>query len=174
MFTNSLKAKGKDAPAKLVDSDDPANSRFGFFYFHGKIYALQNEDQKKFVEEHKDGTEVSVKEIAKYLGILEEEPPYTIEDIYRVLGELDANAGVYEIITALDSVAGACDVEGGSGVTHYWYTTPEGYGLTVLFNSVTLGYESQFRRIFIRGLGFKREGWTDEEVEQYRKSRGIK
>ena len=174
LFTNGLKAKGKNVPMKPVESDDPANYPFGAFLFGGKIYALQSEDQKKFVEEHTDGSEVSVKEIAKYLGIIEEEQPYTIDDIYRVLSKLDKNADEGEILAALDSVAGACDVQGGSGVLHTWYHTPDGFNIMVQFSSVTLSRgETESRNIFILGMGFKAEGWSKEEFLDYLKGQGI-
>ena len=149
------------------------------FTYAGKEYELKTEDQKEFFRKNSEsgGCYINAKAILKYLGVLEQEDkPYTLKEVGEVLTKLDKSAGAYEVVLALDTLAGACDFCGGSGWMQYHYSLVNGGGITVEMGGLTSYTEivdgnPAIRNIWHPGLGFKAEGWTWEEIDQYNRDR---
>ena len=149
------------------------------FTYGGKEYELKTEDQKEFFKKNSEsgGCFMNPKAILKYLGVLEQEDkPYTLKEVEEVLNKLDKSAGAYEVVLALDTLAGACDRCGGSGWMQYHYSLVNGSGITVEMSGATAYTETVdgkpvFRTIWYPGMGFKAEGWTWDEINQYNRDR---
>ena len=160
--------KRKNIESKPVEVTTPSS-----FNYNGTEYELKTEDQKEFYLQNSDSTNVNVKAILKYIGVLQQEDKaYTLKEVEEVLSKLDKSAGAYEVAKALDTLAGACDCYGGSGWLQYHYSLANSSGITENMGGQTVYTETidgkpVFRTIWHSGLGFKAEGWSTEEINQY-------